>query len=78
VEGEPADLEIIPSENARALAAYIMSLRADVGLFEAPLPAKPKPAGADTNAAPASATNAQPAGGAPAANPTAPSANPGK
>jgi cytochrome c oxidase cbb3-type subunit 2 len=78
VEGEPADLEIIPNDNARALVAYLMSLRSDVSLYEAPLPPKPKPAGGDTNVAPTSVTNAQPAGGAPAASAPAPSANPAK
>lgn len=76
IEGEPADLEVVPTERARALAAYILSLRANVGLFEAPLPVQPKPAGEDTNAAPAAA---QPAAGASAPAPTpAPSANSAK
>jgi cytochrome c oxidase cbb3-type subunit 2 len=57
VEGEPSDLEILPKHDAQALVAYIQSLRADVNLFEAPLPVKPKPPGAETNAPP---TNAQP------------------
>jgi cytochrome c oxidase cbb3-type subunit II len=42
-----------PTEDAEALVAYLLSLRSDVSLFEAPLPA------ADTNAPPADAgTNA--------------------
>ena len=41
VEGEPSDMEILPKPGALALVSYIMSLRADVNLFEAPLPVKP-------------------------------------
>jgi cbb3-type cytochrome oxidase cytochrome c subunit len=32
--------EIVPTDNARALVAYLLSLRADVPLFEAPMSAK--------------------------------------
>jgi cytochrome c oxidase cbb3-type subunit 2 len=80
VEGEPADLEIIPSGRAYALAEYLLSLRADVSLFEAPLPQKPKPAGEDTNAPASTMTNSQPVPPAqtPAAAPSTPSAAPAK
>ena len=42
----PAGDEIIPTEEARALAAYLVSLRSDPPLFEAPFtpPAPPAPA----------------------------------
>lgn len=47
----PADgYEVVPTREALALVAYLDSLRVDVGLFEAPLPAVP------TNA-PAAGTN---------------------
>lgn len=55
-------LEIVPTDRARALVAYLQSLDATAPLFEAPLPMVPKPP-EDTNAAPAAATNA------PATNP---------
>jgi cbb3-type cytochrome oxidase cytochrome c subunit len=55
--------EIVPTAEANALAAYLVSLRADASLFVAPL-TMPAPAAADTNA---------PAGtNAPAPIPTAP------
>jgi cbb3-type cytochrome oxidase cytochrome c subunit len=52
----PADLlppgsEIVPTENARALAAYLVSLRADAPLFEAPF--TPPPVAAPATNAPA-------------------------
>jgi cytochrome c oxidase cbb3-type subunit 2 len=75
IEGEPSDLEILPKEDGHALVAYIMSLRADVNLFEAPLPVKPKPPGADTNAPP---SNAQTNPAAGAASPPAPAGTPAK
>ncbi len=53
--GLPEDLEIIPKPEARQLVAYLLSLRADNELFEAPLPAAPKTASVGTNAV---ATNA--------------------
>jgi len=46
--------EIVPTEAARALVAYLTSRRADLALFEAPVPASPDAEG-DTNAAPAQA-----------------------
>jgi hypothetical protein len=52
-----------------------MSLRADVNLFEAPLPVKPKPPGADTNAPPG---GPQPAPAADAVPSVAPSGTPAK
>jgi cytochrome c oxidase cbb3-type subunit 2 len=75
IEGEPSDLEILPKPSAHALVAYLLSLRADVNLFEAPLPVKPKPPGSETNA-PASDAQTNPPAGA-AASP-APAATPGK
>ena len=49
-----SDVEIIPTEDALALAAYLLSLKSEAALFEAPLP------GSETNAVPpeAAATNA--------------------
>jgi len=54
--------EIVPTDDARALVAYLMSLRANNYIFEMPDPNPPTnaPAGA-TNNAPAGATNAAPA-----------------
>ena len=75
IDGEPSDLEILPKPGAQALVAYILSLRADVNLFEAPLPVKPKPPGSDTNAPP---SNAQTNPAAGAASSPAPAATPGK
>ena len=46
-EGE---FEIIPTEKAVALAAYLQSLRSDAPLFEAPFTAPSAPAAATTNA----------------------------
>lgn len=46
---------IVPKPEARALAAYLMSLNANVSLFEAPIAKPPAPA---TNAVPTNATNA--------------------
>lgn len=60
--------ELVPSTEARALAAYLVSLRADAPLFNAPYTVAPPAAPAGTNAAPptaAAATNA-PATNAPA------------
>jgi cbb3-type cytochrome oxidase cytochrome c subunit len=60
----PAGYEVVPTRQAQALVAYLRSLKADVGIFEAPLP-QPKTNGVPTNAVPASAngpgsTNAAP------------------
>ncbi|MGV3772852.1 MAG: cbb3-type cytochrome c oxidase subunit II [Verrucomicrobiales bacterium] len=53
----PAGYEVVPTRQAQALVAYLRSLRADVALFEAPLPQPntndvPAEANASTNAAP--------------------------
>lgn len=53
---ESKEYEIVPKREARALAAYLLSLRAETPLYEAPLTPPPAPA---TNA-PAAATNALP------------------
>lgn len=45
----PAGMEIVPTDTARALAAYLVSLRADAPLFEAPFTAPPPPAAPATN-----------------------------
>ncbi len=45
----PAGFEIVPTEEAKALAAYLVSLRSDVPLFESPVTPLPAPAPA-TNA----------------------------
>jgi cytochrome c oxidase cbb3-type subunit II len=45
--------EVIPTREATALVEYLMSLRADTAIFEAPLNPKPKP----TPEAPAAPTN---------------------
>lgn len=50
--------EIVPTDEARYLAAYLLSLKSEVALFEAPLP--PPPPAPATNAPPAD-TNAPPA-----------------
>ncbi len=49
--------EIVPRPEARALVSYLLSLRADVPLFEAPMSAPARP-GATTNSPSASAPNA--------------------
>ena len=48
--GAPAGYEVIPKPEARALAAYLLNLRQDGYLFEAPPPPQPK-----TNSVPAPA-----------------------
>ena len=58
------DYEVVPKQQALALAAYLTSLRADAPLFVAPLSAVPPASGNTTNApagAEAAATNAAPA-----------------
>jgi len=45
----PAGMDIVPSDEARALAAYLASLRADAPLFEAPFTAPAPPAAPATN-----------------------------
>ena len=49
VDSVPADFEIVPAKEAKALAAYLVSLRADAPLFETPMSA-PKTPITDTNA----------------------------
>jgi cbb3-type cytochrome oxidase cytochrome c subunit len=46
----PAGYEIVPTDAARALAAYLVSLRADAPLFESPLTVFVPPVPAATNA----------------------------
>lgn len=55
----PSGYEVVPTEDAVALASYLVSLRADAALFSAPMniAAAAPPANADTNAVPAG-TNA--------------------
>ena len=45
----PVDRELVPTDAARALAAYLVSLRADAPLFEAPFTPPPAPDAAATN-----------------------------
>lgn len=66
----PPDVEVLPTDDARALAAYLMSLHSETVLFETPPP--PKPA---TNT-PAS-TNAPAGTNAPAAGTNTPGTNAG-
>jgi cytochrome c oxidase cbb3-type subunit II len=63
-DAPPPGYEIVPRPQARALAAYLASLRQDEYLFEAPPPPQPK-----TNTVPknAASTNAVPAAAKPAA-----------
>jgi cytochrome c oxidase cbb3-type subunit 2 len=56
-DAPPAGSEIVPRPQARALAAYLLSLRQDGYLFEAPPPPSPKTKAIPTNAI---ATNAIP------------------
>jgi len=56
--GVPASYEIVPTDNARMLVAYLLSLHSDAILFETPPPP------GTTNAAPAAATTNAPAAGA--------------
>jgi cytochrome c oxidase cbb3-type subunit 2 len=55
--------EVIPTDDARALAAYLLSLHSEAILFETPPPPRPK----TNNAAAASGTNAPAATNAPGA-----------
>jgi hypothetical protein len=63
----PEGYEIVPNDSANALVAYLVSLRSQVDLFEAPVP-RPKTPG--TNAAPEQATNGTNAASAPSPQPT--------
>jgi len=49
-----AGFEIIPKSEAKALVAYLMSLKASAQLFETPMLLPPEPASATTNATAAS------------------------
>ena len=74
IENVPPGYEVVPTDSAEALAAYLLSLNSQVELFEAPVP-RPKSAG--TNAVPGqpTGTNATNSATAPAAT-TAPPATP--
>ncbi|HWQ90908.1 MAG TPA: ribosomal protein L7/L12 [Clostridia bacterium] len=69
-----AGYEIVPKPEAKALAAYLVSLRAGAPLFSAPLSVAAAPVVAQTNA-PAGTTNA-PAAGPNATTNSAPGSNP--
>jgi cytochrome c oxidase cbb3-type subunit 2 len=49
VEGLAANEEVLPTDEARALVAYLLSLRSEAVLFEAPAPFVPKAAKTSTN-----------------------------
>jgi cbb3-type cytochrome oxidase cytochrome c subunit len=53
----PAGYEIVPTDEARALAAYLVSLKADAPLFESPM--TPPPAPAPVTNAPVAPANAE-------------------
>jgi cytochrome c oxidase cbb3-type subunit II len=60
-EAPPEGFEIVPRPEARALVSYMLSLQAEVRLFEAPVPVPPTNAvdsASSTNAATPGATNA--------------------
>jgi len=77
----PPGYEIVPKPEAGALVAYLLSLRADAPLFEAPLTLASGPAAAEATNAPAAsdlaATNAS-AGSAAASTNAAPTNAPAK
>jgi cytochrome c oxidase cbb3-type subunit 2 len=66
LDNTPEGYEIVPSDSANALAAYLVSLRSHVDLFEAPVP-QSKAAG--TNAAPGQPTNGTNAASVPSPQP---------
>ena len=69
LEGLPEDVQLVPRPEAEALVAYLLSLRVEVPLFEAPVPKTPE----TTNAAPASASGGSPTNApAPSTNAPAP------
>jgi cytochrome c oxidase cbb3-type subunit II len=70
IDNVPEGYEVVPSEEAEALVAYLMSLQSIVEFWEAPIP---RPPGATT---PASGTNAAPAGATNATNAAAAPSNP--
>ena len=47
----PAGFEIVPTDKARELVAYLLSLRADAPLYETPVTPPPAPAPVTTAAA---------------------------
>ncbi|MDA1272639.1 MAG: cbb3-type cytochrome c oxidase subunit II [Verrucomicrobia bacterium] len=56
----PKGYEVIPKQEARALAAYLISLQSPLSLFEAPIPAEPKKdAEPSTNTVAVSSRNSQ-------------------
>lgn len=72
----PGDREVIPTRDAHALVAYLLSLRIDLPLFEAPAPQPPgskQPTPSDTNSPAATGEANAPAA---AANESAPAAAP--
>jgi cytochrome c oxidase cbb3-type subunit II len=75
VDKVPEGYEIIPTEDAEALVAYLLSLRSTAEFWEAPIPrppgAKPAPE-SSTNAAAGAATNTANAAAAPANPPVVP------
>jgi cbb3-type cytochrome oxidase cytochrome c subunit len=54
----PAGYEVVPTEKALTLVAYLLSLNSDVPLFESPVTPPPAPPEQGTNAAPPAVTNA--------------------
>lgn len=54
--GAESGYEIVPKPEATALVAYLLSLRAEEPIFEAPAPEKPKPVASDTNSVPVAAS----------------------
>jgi cytochrome c oxidase cbb3-type subunit II len=65
--------EIVPTEDADALVAYLLSLRSTAEFWEAPIPRPPGAVPASsTNAAPGAATNTTNAAAAPANPPVVP------
>ncbi len=54
----PPGFEIVPNPDAKALVAYLLSLRSDTPIFDAPFTAPPAPQTEGTNAPAAAATNA--------------------
>jgi cbb3-type cytochrome oxidase cytochrome c subunit len=57
----PSGYEIVPKQEAKALVAYLLSLRADAPLFVAPLTVTPPPAQATNAPAATNATSSLPA-----------------
>ena len=57
--GVPEGFEIVPTQDGRALVAYLTSLRVDAPLYQAPFSVPPPPP--EPTNAPAGATNATPA-----------------